>query len=673
MAFACAVLALLAGGCQRIEHVLSRPFEFDEPLTIGNETRLGSGPAPVLVSAGRVRPEDRVPRRLRLPDLLVDAAEVILHAAETPIGEKGGPAGPPRRRAVRAEIVRGGEQPLIHAPELLSEERSQDVRLVLHAVPFPEAVEARRSVLVEVKRGSRLVVHYGLRDDVVTGDEGTARFVVEVRDREGAIHRLLERELDRGRDEDRGWQRSVLDVAPFAGQQVEVRLDARGDPDHLVLPAWGGAVLAAGRPERPNLILISLDTLRARSLGVYGYQRDTSPFLDRLARESTVFEHAMTTAATTGPAHMSMFTGLYPPRHGVMGGMEDRDPEYSTIAQRLRAGGYHTAAFTENGFLIRHTGAGDGFTRYTENRGKELMTPPGDAQVTFSQVRDWLQNDPPRPFFLFVHTYQVHSPYEPPAPYDALFEGDGAAGPEDDRARRDRDNYDREIRLLDDELERFFGDLRSLGLARDTVVVITSDHGEEFGEHGFLQHSSALFDEVMHIPLLVWGPGRIPAGRRVAGVASLIDIHPTLLEIAGLPPAADVDGLSLLPATQSGALPDRAVYAEARGTGRRPVSGSPIPWNPPLIAWRTRDAKYIAHRPETGPARPALYYDLLNDPGETTPMVLAESEQQHLEATISSYVDKNPDQHALARDPDQVGAQLDPEIREKLRQLGYVE
>jgi arylsulfatase A-like enzyme len=668
-AFLAAVVLL--GGCERRRprEGVRRPFGFSERVTIGNQTRLASGPAAEAVLIRRVRSMSEVPGSLELPEPLASAGEVLVHVVAIPL--KGGkPAGPPRRRTARLAVDPGGKvawAPLLAGPETLPAD------VTVHAIPAAAAREQHREARFRVPRGARLRVGYGVRDDVIASPEGRARFELEVRDDRGFAHRLLQREIDATAGEAQEWHRADLDLSRFAGQDVTVALNSWGDDGYRAAPVWSGPMLWTGEARRPNLVLISLDTLRARSLGLHGYGRDTSPFLDSLAEESAIFEQAMTTAATTSPAHMSMFTGVYPVKHGIMFGMEGKSGEYPALAKRLRLAGYQTAAFTENGFLIREYGFGEGFARYSENRGRAFQVAPGQVELTFSQARAWLRNQPPRPFFLFVHTYQVHSPYDPPPPYDRLFEGDGLAGHDDPRVRRHRDNYDREIRMVDDQLKGFFADLSQLGLERDTMVVVTSDHGEEFGEHGVLGHGSHLFEEVMHVPLIVRAPGRVAAGRRIPGVVSLIDLYPTLLEFAGVPVPDDIDGISLLPALAGAPLPERAVFAEGRVTFRMRIGERDGSWNPPLVAWRTARAKYIAHRPAKGEADPAVYYDLATDPHEGNPLPLAEADRERLDIAITTYLDHDPDHRALALDTDTAAAELDPEIREKLRQLGYLE
>lgn len=318
----------------------------------------------------------------------------------------------------------------------------------------------------------------------------------------------------------------------------------------------------AGRSQRsgpPNVILISLDTLRADRLGAYHYSRTTSPFLDSWAASSAVFDHAISAAPWTLPSHVSMLTGLYPSSHGVNKAKErgiGTVTEY--LPETLKKAGYQTFAFTAGGYVSERYGFGRGFDSFFFNHGEDVSEARG-FPYTIKLAREKLATiDRQRPFFLFLHTYAVHCPYNPPAPYDTMFTSAGALPIDSDKCNRYyneqddftekhalylSDRYDGSIRYLDTQLEQFFAWLKEDKLFDDTIIIVTSDHGEEFFEHGRIGHKKSLYRELISIPLIIGGPGIKP--QRVPESVSNVDIFPTILELLGLPPSKQPEGHSL--------------------------------------------------------------------------------------------------------------------------------
>jgi arylsulfatase A-like enzyme len=562
--------------------------------------------------------------------------------------------------------------------------RSTAVRLLDHPTPVTIGNETRLALVVEpgaltaVRRFGPIVLPsaallslgFGVPGQAIGGDGAATRVSIHLETRDGTRHTLLKRRLDpRGR-EAQSWVDADLDLSRWSGLAVTFELsasavNARRAP---LATAWSDPVVhsAQREPAPPNILIVSIDTLRARSVGAYGYGRDTTPFIDALAEQGTLFEKVITPSVTTAPSHMSLFTGLYPEHHGMRTGMDSKTAGSITAAARFRAAGYHTAAFTENGFILRPNGFGEGFSEYTEYPGRKLH-PPGRVQVTFAQARRWLRRNRRRPFFLFAHTYQVHAPYRPPAPYADLFANDDFPGPEDPAMRRLRDDYDREIRFVDDWLAELVAALDALGLRESTLLLVLADHGEEFAEHGSFQHGSAVFDEALEVPLILNGPG-VAAGRRIATPVSLIDVTPTLLDLAGLPVPEGLDGTSLAAAIRgSQALAERTFFAEARAPVR---FGSPFiseSWNPPLIAVRSHDEKFIVHRPEEGEARPAVRYDLAADALERAPQPVEGEALRAVDALVDAYL-----AGGVAPTEDRADT-LTPAERENLRLLGYID
>jgi arylsulfatase A-like enzyme len=378
------------------------------------------------------------------------------------------------------------------------------------------------------------------------------------------------------------------------------------------LTGWLTPALAAvtitgcGPDPRPNVILVSIDALRADHLGCYGYRRSTSPFLDRLAARGTLFENTLVQIPATLPSHMSIFTGLNPNEHGVLPPDGRLAAEIPTLPEMLRRAGYRTAGFTEGGYVSGSHGFDRGFDRFDDLVPKLS----NDIEVVFSRGLEFIRahHRGRRPLFVFLHTHAVHDPYLPPLPYTTLYlnqlDPTGSLlgeypffrfgelplmtpkrAAEHQQIRRATEEillrslppgvelptgpalvamirdtsvdippetaaiyaslYDASINYADDVLRSFFGSLASMGLLDETVVIVTSDHGEEFLEHGMLTHEQ-IYHPCLHVPLIVVGKG-IPAGRKVPEIVRSIDLTPTILALTGTPSPAPMSGVSLAP------------------------------------------------------------------------------------------------------------------------------
>jgi arylsulfatase A-like enzyme len=315
---------------------------------------------------------------------------------------------------------------------------------------------------------------------------------------------------------------------------------------------------------------VSIDTLRADHVGVYGYERDTTPFLDRFAESATVFEHAFTPASWTLVAHMSMLTGLYPQQHQVLAVDKALSPEIPLLAERLRAAGYYTVGLYQPGLVHERHGFGRGFDVF---RGHE------HAEGAGRHLQEEMDRLEEGPFFVFVHLFDVHSSsfvegqsivYPSPEPFEDMFlPGAGERMPKVDgedvwfgRTRLDESPiealialYDGGIRHVDTRIEQWLAELERRGLLEDTLVIVTADHGEGLGQRGRISGHGGYWNEGLHVPLIVRHPLGVRAGEREACVVSLQDIVPTVLDVLGLPPDPRLPGLSLF-----GPIPaDRAI------------------------------------------------------------------------------------------------------------------
>ena len=335
------------------------------------------------------------------------------------------------------------------------------------------------------------------------------------------------------------------------------------------LAVFAVALAACDRPaEAPpsppgtrGYVLVSLDALRPDHLGAHGYDRPTSPFLDSLAARSAVFENAFSQYPSTLASHLTMLTGLYPQEHGTFRPDRFLDEAILTLPERLQADGFRTAGFTEGGFMSGPYGFERGFERFDDTRYRADT----DIERTFRYGVEFLESlAPEERFFLFLHTYSIHDPYTPPDAYlDLFWPGEpppGAfesTGPNLRAANRGElpvtpavvdylaARYDASIRYVDDVLEAFWGDLERLGLDDEVTLIITSDHGEAFYEHGKLAHMQ-VYPEDLRVPLIVSHPS---AGRgvRVPAPVGLVDLAPTLYRLTGVEPPHPMSGTNLAP------------------------------------------------------------------------------------------------------------------------------
>jgi arylsulfatase A-like enzyme len=342
----------------------------------------------------------------------------------------------------------------------------------------------------------------------------------------------------------------------------------------LALALVGTLVACGGNEERkPNVVLILVDTLRPDHLQAYGYQRPTSPFLSGLAQRGVLCERAFSASTWTAPSTASLFTGLYPNQHGITEGFfvhrkraerdgaESAAEEASVALNRLPEGvptvpelferaGYATFGASCNVNVTSRIGFDRGFGQFADFTGPQYGK-GANAEQVLAQLRTWKPEIAgERPYFLYLHFNDVHSPWTPHKP----------AFPVDNQAYgSERSQYDGELRFLDRTLEQIS---RELGWNDDTLVVVVSDHGEEFGEHGALGHGYSVHNELMRIVMLYSWPAVLPQGRRIVQPVSILDVLPTLAQLVGLDVPQDRSGVSLAPSLAGRAEPpERTLFA----------------------------------------------------------------------------------------------------------------
>jgi arylsulfatase A-like enzyme len=300
-----------------------------------------------------------------------------------------------------------------------------------------------------------------------------------------------------------------------------------------VRPWWRVRAIRSA-PERPDVLLITMDTTRADKLGCYGGDPGVSPALDALARNGVLFRRAYSHVPVTLPSHSSILTGLSPARHGVHdNGTFVLDAAPPTLAEAFTKAGYRTAAFVSSVILDRKFGLARGFERYedsleTDESEDILVQVP--AEVTVGRALAWVRETDPRPVFAWVHLYDPHTPYDPPELFAARFPGKP---------------YDGEIAYMDSQIGALLAGLAER--KRPTLVAAIADHGESLGEHQEPTHAFFVYGATQHVPLIVSYPGVLAAGSEVAPLVRSVDLAPTLLEIAHLPVPEGLDGRSLVP------------------------------------------------------------------------------------------------------------------------------
>ena len=409
----------------------------------------------------------------------------------------------------------------------------------------------------EIRLPRRGLLTFGMGIENMGGAEPPGVFRVAVRSGDRS---LFETTID-PRALPPGWRDVSVDLKDL-GRRAPLEIDLRlTERDGREIPVPPGLLLAVSDPvvhdveaygRSKGIVLVSIDTLRRDHVGAYGYPKPTTPRLDALAREGIVCEDAVSTSSWTLPAHLSMLTSVDP---GVHGGT-DRDVGFNrrvpTLPQLLRDAGYATQAVTSHLFVSGFYGVDAGFDHLEFNQRFR-------AENVTERGIDLLDRLGDRPFFLFLHYYDPHWHYDPHETTRRYFETDykgtltgewGAIKELDPATLAPQDMahllalYDGEIRYTDDELGRFLDHLKKRGLDRSTLVVITSDHGEEFGEHGSWEHQKTLYEEVVRIPFLIHGP-QVSARREPLPV-SLLDVAPTIVAWAGLTPRWQPQGRSLL-------------------------------------------------------------------------------------------------------------------------------
>ncbi|MES1245190.1 MAG: sulfatase [Acidobacteriota bacterium] len=544
---------------------------------------------------------------------------------------------------------------------------------------------------------------------LATLDEQPVTFRVAVQPEEGRTVKVLERTLTTPHR----WEDASVELDEWHGRKVTLSLSL-DSASPGTLGVWAAPAVVRRQPstatqvagDRPQaVILIMTDTLRPDRLEAYGNKRQTAPTLARLAREGALFRDAHSQATWTKVAAPVLLTSLYPFTTGVRD-FPDRVPSAATtLAEAFRKGGYTTLGFTSAPFTGTFSNLHQGYEELYES--PLTLESSKTARPITDLLLPWLDEHRDEPFFAFVHYFDPHAPYRPDPPFDRFW-GDPTWAAEHEQngmkvaaalqdPERQIDNlvmtsefraagvdlptfrnrelvwYDGSIREMDTELERLMERLRELGLDRRTLLVFTSDHGEEFFEHEFEGHGQSVYHELTHVPLVVHYPGVVPAGQRIEETVGLVDVMPTMLSLTHLPIPGQAQGQSLTPlmkaAGTGGTWNPRPVFTDRPAA---PHFASPAP--------RARETFSVIHegwKLVWNVQRTALQekefelYDHRRDPGDTRNLAAQHPDVvQRLSKLITGW---KQDSLRKRLPPDDVaGRDLRPEERERLRALGYI-
>ncbi len=566
-----------------------------------------------------------------------------------------------------------------------------DKALNVYFAPTPTTL----SWELTVPENSRLHFGWGLLESTLRENHSVA-YEIEL-EHDGQAHRIFSKKLTSASPKQPHVKlHQKIDLADFADKKIRLLFKTSGwihnrsRPRALHSAFWINPVISPVKQDddpAPNVILISLDTLRADHLGSYGYSRNTSPHIDAFQKESVFFSRAFSTAPATLCAHMSLMTGLNSHHHQIRTGRR-LHPEIPTLAEFMSTRGYATAAFTGGGQVSGIFGFNRGFDLYQENTGRLLERDTPDKLL--NQSLNWISHNRGNRFFLFLHTYQIHAPYWNESPLGGLFLNEDhiwdrlklsgylkqRAGSHPHKfiplSKEKQENiialYDGEIRYTD---EVFFGPLldglHRLGLYDNTMIILTADHGEAFYEHGMWLHEIQLYNELTHIPLMIKYPRSRHAGMRIVDNVRITDIMPTILgELRHNPSGWEKDGRDLAPLIRGRRDPARICFADVLGD-HEPARVSVIRENKKMIF------NQGVHRKEIGAPDPPAereLYDFVSDPQEKQNLADIDPQaSRELMKLVREYlqVDETARIHRGA------SLDLDQDLINRLRALGYIQ
>jgi arylsulfatase A-like enzyme len=502
------------------------------------------------------------------------------------------------------------------------------------------------------------------------------------------------------------WEPASIDLAAYSGRDVTITLATTARPGTVAL--WANPLLTSRTQRKPlNVLLYMIDTLRADHASMYGYARETTPFLKKLGDRGLVFDDCQVQATWTKPSVASLLTSLYSFTHGIVQDYDTIPKGATTLAEQLRTSGYVTVGIMANPFAGRLSGLQKGFDFVSEwaviqRYRKDAEDRGTDSAAVNKIIFPWLETHRNEPFFLYAHTTDPHAPYRPPAGFEEKFArpadtskfnatykslvnkrsyGGGAvvsraivrhSGVNPDRFIHEAiDRYDGEVLHNDWSLEQLAGKLKELGILDNTLIIVVSDHGEEFWEHGWTAHGQSLYQELTHGVFVMWNPKLIPTPRRVAVPVQLIDVMPTVLDLLGLKIPDLIQGQSLAPFARGQSFQRRGQvmtsrYASPHAHGFVPENGTDT------VALVDADWKLLYRdKAKEVSLNKVELYDRRSDRGETKNIAAQHPQEvDRMMTEIGKWMEAEKQiKSSLSRGPK---ATIDAKTLEQLRSLGYI-
>lgn len=501
------------------------------------------------------------------------------------------------------------------------------------------------------------------------------------------------------------WEEADVDLSRWSGRSIDLKFETEAADG--VVGLWSNPLLTSTAPKsRPNILIYTIDTARADHTSLYGYARDTTPFLKKLGASGIVFEDCQAQATWTKASIASLMTSLYAFTHGIIRDSDTIPPGARTLAEQMRSSGYVTASIVSTPFVGRATGLEKGFDYLLEypivvREHSQQAERDTDSEALNRVVFSWLDKHHSESFLLYAHATDPHAPYNPPPPFEAKFanpaqsisfqrsytgmrsdrQNGGAvvvsqeivkkAGVDPDRfIHQAIDRYDGEILHNDHSLELLVAKLKQLGILDNTVIVVISDHGEEFWEHGWTGHGQSVYQELTHSLLMMWNPTLFKTARRIKEPVQLIDVMPTILDVLHLKVPDLTQGQSLLPLMKDQAFKRRGLIVASRFAA--PQAAGLVPENATdSFAILDSQWKFIYRKTAKLGLKKVELYDRFADRAEQHDV--AEQNSGKVEQSISAlrlWIDaQNKIRDLIGRTGT---SKLDSETIQRMRSLGYL-